>query len=236
MRPPDDHGWLFAVVFTVIPLSVFVLNSLIKVPKVNWTGPAWLAAVPLVALTWDMGGTSNGRRGRTGRPWWSPNSRGHALTLTLVLVSLLAWRLVGAPGLSDELRGEIRPWTEIGPAVGDLRSRIGREMSSEPIVVGMDTSEITSQLSFYDPLATKSNTAGWHLLGKWSEGFRYWQDPDQVLGRNLIMVSFDKPELEDPSLQGHFDDLGPLSEIEVAGGSELTTKIYYRIGFSYLGL
>jgi dolichol-phosphate mannosyltransferase len=50
---PDGRRKLFAMCFTLLPLGVFVLFSLFHVPKFNWTGPVWLAALPLLA--WEIG-------------------------------------------------------------------------------------------------------------------------------------------------------------------------------------
>ena len=40
---------LFAQVFTMVPLLVFVVFSMIHQVKLNWTGPLWLAVVPQMA-------------------------------------------------------------------------------------------------------------------------------------------------------------------------------------------
>ena len=46
----QQHLW--SVTFTLVPLSIFIIHSLFYKPKLNWTAPVWLAAIPLLA--WDM--------------------------------------------------------------------------------------------------------------------------------------------------------------------------------------
>ena len=47
--PPMARRRLFAQVFTLLPLLVFVAFSLAHRVKLNWTGPLWLAVVPRIA-------------------------------------------------------------------------------------------------------------------------------------------------------------------------------------------
>jgi len=46
----DTKRALFILLFTLVPLSVFVLFSLFHDNKPNWTGPLWLAVLPFVAF------------------------------------------------------------------------------------------------------------------------------------------------------------------------------------------
>src|SRR4029077_18145473 len=48
--PGNARPWLFALLYALIPLSVFVFFSLRHRPQFNWTGPSWLAVLPVVAL------------------------------------------------------------------------------------------------------------------------------------------------------------------------------------------
>ncbi len=49
-EPPEEaRRRLFAQVFTLLPLLVFVVFSLIHRVKLNWTGPLWLAVMPQIA-------------------------------------------------------------------------------------------------------------------------------------------------------------------------------------------
>ena len=46
---PEARRRLFAQVFTLLPLLVFVAFSLVHRVKLNWTGPLWLAVLPRIA-------------------------------------------------------------------------------------------------------------------------------------------------------------------------------------------
>ncbi|MCH8924065.1 MAG: glycosyltransferase family 39 protein, partial [Planctomycetes bacterium] len=63
----------FSLIFTLTPLAVFVVQSLQNPTKFNWTGPVWLAALPLLAI--DMTAVAGEVRGRlktVGRALWKP--------------------------------------------------------------------------------------------------------------------------------------------------------------------
>ena len=65
--------YLWAVTYTLVPLSVFVIYSLFYQPKLNWTAPIWLAAIPLLA--WDMvppWGQVKGSLAQFSRRLWMP--------------------------------------------------------------------------------------------------------------------------------------------------------------------
>ncbi|RME21852.1 MAG: dolichyl-phosphate beta-D-mannosyltransferase, partial [Candidatus Zixiibacteriota bacterium] len=47
---------LFMLVFSLVPLSVFVLHSVQAPPKLNWTGPVWLAVLPAMAVLVNQSG------------------------------------------------------------------------------------------------------------------------------------------------------------------------------------
>ena len=59
-----DRQYLWTAIFVLVPLSVFVVYSFINVPKLNWTAPLWLAAIPLLAR--DMAFKSDDERRRIG--------------------------------------------------------------------------------------------------------------------------------------------------------------------------
>nr|MBN2277792.1 glycosyltransferase family 39 protein [candidate division Zixibacteria bacterium] len=48
---PTGRNRLFLMIYTLIPLAVFIIFSLHSQLKLNWTEPVWIAALPLVA--WD---------------------------------------------------------------------------------------------------------------------------------------------------------------------------------------
>ena len=47
--PPEARRRRFAQVFTLVPLLVFVVFSVVHRVKLNWTGPLWLVVVPPIA-------------------------------------------------------------------------------------------------------------------------------------------------------------------------------------------
>jgi len=65
-----DQRTSFIVVYTLVPLSIFIAFSLFHEVKLNWTGPLWLAVVP--AIAWVLAAAENSeplRRGKLGPAW-----------------------------------------------------------------------------------------------------------------------------------------------------------------------
>jgi hypothetical protein len=44
-----DRRTAFIAIYTLVPLSIFVVFSLFHEVKLNWTGPLWLAVLPAIA-------------------------------------------------------------------------------------------------------------------------------------------------------------------------------------------
>ncbi|KAB2889431.1 MAG: glycosyltransferase, partial [Desulfobulbaceae bacterium] len=56
------RNWLFTLCMALTPLTVFVAFSLSKEVKLNWTGPLWLAFLPLMAASLRHHGNGTGRK------------------------------------------------------------------------------------------------------------------------------------------------------------------------------
>ncbi len=192
---------LFAQVFTLAPLAVFFLFSLVHRVKLNWTGPLWLAVVPAIAAQ------LTGFR----RAW--------AITVALLCVAyfaLLQYLAFGLPGLGYARSIELLPvgWSELGRALDREKSEVQRSAPGRVLVVGLDRNFIASEAAFYQPdhAAAVRETTGAHLFGSRSLMYGFWFPPREQAGATLLLVSFNKGDLHKRQIREHCARVGPIEE------------------------
>jgi Glycosyltransferase family 9 (heptosyltransferase) len=107
---------LFNQVFTLVPLSVFVIFGITHRVKLNWTGPLWLAVIPAVAAHLTAAPSV-----LTRRAWMT--------TLALACVvypAFLIYLSFGLPSLGFSAKMELLPvgWSEMGSALEGLKREV----------------------------------------------------------------------------------------------------------------
>jgi dolichol-phosphate mannosyltransferase len=228
--------YLWAAVFTLVPLSVFVFFSLSHQIKLNWTAPVWLAAIPLAA--WDMiphpleivGSATKWIR-RT----WMPT----IIVLLIIHGAAFYYISMGLPGTgSVSPKRLFGPWRQLGDKVERIENAVEAETKSQPIIVGMDKNHISSLLSFYDFVDNDAawNTGGPHLFGGRSLMWELWLPASKVVGRNFLMVDFDRKRLADPNLSRYFDTTSKVFTDVLDVNDRVVGRFHWRIGYHYHGL
>jgi dolichol-phosphate mannosyltransferase len=205
-RKTDHRRYFAALIF--VPLGIILFFSVTKWTKANWTGPIWLAAVPLLAATVLLSATWSRRWGAT-------------LSVTLcIMAGILQGLSLGFPGLKypDRLRTPVG-WQEMSDEI----ARVERTLDN-PVIVGMDRYYTVSQLSFHDPAR---EVAGRHLFGKDALMWAYWSDPAQFIGRDMLLVGL--LEIEFERLEAHFAELGPVEVVRLGHKG----RFVYRIARGY---
>ena len=204
-----------ARLFAGVPLAVFAAFSLRHGVRLHWTGPLWLAALPLVA-----------QRIAT-RPGlariWGATLAALLLLYAAGLEALAAGSLgVGAPRLPVG-------WRELAAAVQALARPLAGEADPPPLLVGMDHYSIASELGFY---AGGEEATGRQLFGRHSLMYERWAWPRLQPGRPLVLVSFARDDLEDPRLARYLDALGPVEEHVLDRSGRALGRFYTRVGRS----
>jgi dolichol-phosphate mannosyltransferase len=225
---------LFAFVFTAVPLSVFVVYSLVDAPKLNWTAPLWLGVIPLVA--WDM-------VPRQGVPKRLPPFL-HRISLPLIgfllvlLSSSFYYISLGLPGTdSARLNRLFGPWQYLGEKVDAIEREVEARTGAEPLIVGMDRYFISSELAFYDSVRNDGvlNAGGPHLFGGRSLMWTYWFPRQAQVGRNIVMVDFDRERLMRPALSRYFERISDVGTEAIEKDGQVLGYFYWRVGYSYRG-
>ncbi len=194
------------------------------------------------------GGDSSGRPGH-GAPPTSDRRLGSEIDSTIVAADHHRspdhpWRgfyylSLGLPGAGPVSPKHLfAPWRLLGEKVAIIEATIEAETKSEPVIVGMDKNFISSELSFYAFADHKgvTNTGGPHFFGERSLMWEVWLPGSAVLGRNFLMIDFDRRRLSDPSLSQYFDTTSDVSTEILERNGRAIGSFYWRVGYRYHGL
>ena len=221
----------WTVTFTLVPLSVFVVYSVLNRPKLNWTAPVWLAAIPLLA--WDMVATSDKTKGlwaKLSRGLWMPT----IIALLFIYGGAFEYITRGLPGVGLMTPGRLfGEWRELADKVARIETLLEARTGSKPLIVGMDRNFISSELSFYND--TAYNTGGPHFFGSRSLMWALWFPRSRAVGRNFLMVDFDRKRLMSPALAEYFETISDVSTETLENDGRVVGYFYWRVGYGYRG-
>jgi dolichol-phosphate mannosyltransferase len=220
---------------------VFAAVSLIRVSKLNWTGPAWLGLVPLMALLVTPVLETGAPRLLTWcRRAWPP-------TIVICLLfygATLQWLGPGLPGVSYPHNMHLIGWRDFGRDIELLVRRLSRETGQEILVVGMDRNRIASGLAFYrtqyldasgdttsdDPA---SHTASEHLFGSIGLMYALWFPAKQQGGKTMLLVGKDASSLKTDRVMSRVKTAGEIGEIGISKNGKPAGRYYYRLVTGY---
>ena len=230
-QTPEVRRRRFARVFTLVPLSVFVLFSLTHHVKLNWTGPLWLAVVPALAArladAWDA----------PGRPWRA-GAWATAAALVAVYAGTLQYLRTGLPGVRYASNTALLPvgWPELTRQLEDRKRALRASDPARVLIVGMDKDFIASEATFYqaDQVGAGRDTTGSHLFGGPSLMYAYWFPIREQDGANLLLVGFRRNELQSASIRQRGESLGPIEEQTLRLNGAPVRKYYTRVVHHYL--
>jgi dolichol-phosphate mannosyltransferase len=230
-----DRRWLFAAIFTIVPLSVFVTFSLLHSVKLNWTGPVWLAALPTMA---SFVTTEESRRGVI-RQFTS--QRSWALTtasIMMLFAGTFHYIAVGLPGFPSRIGSHLRDlpiaWKEFGDTASEIDKRVQTEIGEDPLIVGMDRYFVASELAFYDgDHDGAQEAAGRKLFGLESLMYDYWFPAAKQNGRTMILFGLEPYQLRNAAALRHFRQVGPIKSETIRKGQREVGVLYYRVGYDY---
>ena len=105
--------------FTLVPLLVFVFQSLRSQSKMNWTGPVWLAAIPAMVSSMATAPLPT-RAGRLLERAWTPA----ILVLIVLYGAFLQLPVLGLPGLRLPVSEYGMSWRSLGRRVSEIRNDV----------------------------------------------------------------------------------------------------------------
>lgn len=219
------RAWLFTAVFTLVPLSVFVVFSVFHMARLNWTGPLWLAVLPAVAAGILAASDRRSAWQRHMRRAWAPT-----LAVSLVVYGLgLNGLTFGLPGLATVAPFPAVPvaWQAFGRQAADIAGEVRKATGQEPVLIGLDAYHIASELAFYDH---GGQSVGRGVVGQPGLMFGYWYRPEELQGRPAILFAFTRGRIENPLLNAHFADSGEVMQRDLVDNGRAEGRFYYRVG------
>jgi dolichol-phosphate mannosyltransferase len=226
------RAWRWLQVSTFAPLAVYALFSLRHEVKLDWTGAAWLGAVPVLA--WGLVSPASRLGARISRAW------GPTVILLLLVYGAGLYHLaVGIPGLGYGAHAELVPvgWRELARRVQRAAEEAGRREGVEPLIVGMDRYAIASELTFYAPDRSEAlrDTSSGHLLGQVGLMYERWFPSAAERGRMLFLVAWNPRDLDAPGLGAYAERFGGIEEGLLTRGGHIIRPYYYRLAYGYRG-
>ncbi len=230
----SSSGQRFGLVFTLVPLSVFVLSSLRNETKLNWTGPVWLAALPFMAASVlpTVAQSGDWVAGCLQRLW-----KLTVLALLLFYGALLHHCVLGLPGVPGPIGYLGQNWDGLSRRVEEVAAEVHTRTGREPLVVGMNKYRLASELAFYAPNGDgASKTTTHNLFGRRGLMYDLWFPPEWQVGKSLVLVSDDQRALEAPELRSFVERFEPVRELRVGEGDRVGTQYFTRVAHGYRGI
>ncbi len=226
----DSRGFFFCLLMTLVPLSIFILFSLTKEIKLNWTGPIWLATLPFIAF--GMARSTGGLQQRIARLW-----PGTLIAVMIAYGALLHYCTFGLPGTTFAKSPFLNGWDDLARQVNTLV----RNATTPLLVVGMDKYKIASGLAFYrnkingheESPAAVNDTTGRQLFGENALMYNYWCSPKQAGGRDILVIAEDRKQLDAVNFTDHYQQLGEIKTINIEKRGKSSGHFFYRRLTSY---
>ena len=226
----DVRRRLFARIFTLVPLSVFLLFSITHRVKLNWTGPLWLAAIPAIAAA--LVALADSPPTVLRRAW-----NGTVLLLAITYVAFLSYLGFGIPGIGYAKEIALLPvgWSEMGRDLEACRAAIPAPANGRVLLVGLDRNFIASEAAFYhsQPRNAVLTTTGAHLFGNRALMYEFWFPPREQEGSTLLLVSFDRGDLDRRRVRDRCAPLGEIEEHWIERGGRKVCPYFTRVAENY---
>lgn len=224
----------FAVVFSLVPLAVFVAFSLFREIQLNWTGPLWLAVIPFVASHMLPTGPFPAHRlAATMHRLWPPT----VCAILLLYGAGLHYLVLGLPGVPYPRNFSFAGWAELARKIEHVEDKMEGDRGVEPLVVGMDKYRIASLLAFYRTKNESKHlnenegvlfTTGRHVCSGDSLMYAFWYPGSPPPNTPIILVAPDAQRLELDIISRKFHTLGPVRSVVVTKNGSGVRTYYYR--------
>jgi 4-amino-4-deoxy-L-arabinose transferase and related glycosyltransferases of PMT family len=235
---------LFLIWLALFPLAVFAAASLTRASKLNWTGPLWLALIPLLACLISPAAASNLPKLAD----WSRRAWPATLVICLLLYGAsLHWLSLGLPGTGYPKNLHLIGWRDFGREVELLVQQARRETGQDVLVVGMDRNRIASGLAFYRTQYLDAaggdgghppafETASEHLFGGVGLMYRLWFPIDRQTGKTLLLVADNAASLSSERVLSRVQRAGDIKAIDVHKQGKPAGRYYVRLVTGYRDL
>jgi len=234
-----DRRSRFCMIMALFPACVFLAFSLFREVKLNWTGPAWICLIPLMAYQ-VMESDTTSRIINFLRKAWIPT----VVVVYIIFGAALHYFVLGLPFAPYPRDLPLLGWSDLARQVEAVEDELELSTGHEPLVLGMDKHKIASELSFYrTKLAGKSRdrgegvryTAGPNFFGHESLMFKYWFPKDKGLRAYSDVIVLVGPDPKSLCLDELVEDgwnVGSVKELIVRKNGIPAGWYYYAIARS----
>src|SRR6185503_3816449 len=124
---------------------------------------------------------------------------------------------------------------EMGRELEMQRDAIPRPANGRVLLVGMDRNFIASEAAFYHSRKREAvrETASAHLFGGRGLMYEFWFPPEAQWGATLLLVSFQRHDLDAGRVQARCPRLGPIEEHWLERGGRRIRQYYTRVAENY---
>jgi dolichol-phosphate mannosyltransferase len=187
---------LFIQIFTIFPLSIFIVFSIMHSVKFNWIGPCLLAIVPWFAALSQKHITLNKLDFRNG--WYNT-----AAVLCLIYTSLIFSLSTGLPAwIYRTLLPKFINWSRLAKDFNNVAVKTSDAHNGMPAVfISMDSYNTNSELAYYQnslfelqQIAIKFPISGNHIFGLNDLMYKYWEIPN-IAQHPVVIISTNKDDL-----------------------------------------
>jgi dolichol-phosphate mannosyltransferase len=228
-------NYLVLAWLALFPVFVFANLSLFRASKLNWTGPCWLALLPLLALLI----TQKNAAGASKLLAWSQRAWPATVVILMLLYGAgLHFLSLGLPFTKYPQNTHLMGFSGLGAQIETLTSKFEKERNEKILVVGMDRNKISSGLAFYRTKANGSRnaafeTASGHLYGVPSLMYKFWFPAAAQNGKTMLLVGEKSEELSNEVLQPRATPLTETEKIIAGKNGKQTGTYYYRLVKNY---
>ncbi len=239
----QDRVWRLFMTLTFSPLAVFFIFSLLRMHKLNWTGPLWLGLLPYVAhLMTVQPSTSDGRLRRWSHHPWPAT----AVTLLVVYGAGMLHLTLGVPALPYPINQLGLGWYDLAAQLEMKARDVALETGMRPLLVGMDIDRTSSWLAFYtarvkadkgdrDWDTVVEDIGGQHLFGGDSHMYQFWCPSDLQIKKPMILVANNINEIRNRQIDSRIGRSGPVREMVAVKNGRGTARSFYRVVYGYKG-
>jgi dolichol-phosphate mannosyltransferase len=143
----------------------------------------------------------------------------------------IVWGLPGVPYPTHSV--DYLGWHEAAAAVNGLEQQVERDTGQRPLVAGMSKWSIAAALTFYDVDGRRDNITSRNIVGEPATMFEYWFDDASGGDRPVLLVDFERKDLEDPRIDAALVSVGPIQEQTIRWRGQVIRHLYYRIAAGY---
>lgn len=222
----------------MLPIGIFLLVSFRHEPRINWCGPVFLAVLPFCGAHLLNLFQLNSR-------WSALVRRSWGVFLGISVGAFAAfWIYLGAglPGIGySKNMKKLIGWEDLGRHTLAIAEELTQAGGKPAFILGMDKHYTAAELAFYVRKAAQSRevetpiVAGRATVGIESLMWEYWSPKEKLAGRDAVLVTRNRGDLEFKELEQAFTSLGPIEEYRASANGKPAGIYQIRRAYGFRG-